>query len=299
MSDCIIKPMPNGKYALVVNGKVINKGSEWYLNKKIRKMKLNLIQEQSVLIKEEIKPDFTVSERFEFINTFTSLVANKKLNSFVITGSGGLGKTHAVISALNSLGLSAHIPPTMNEEPDEDESVVQESEYDYIQIKGFSTAKALYRTLYENNGKIIVFDDCDNILKDANSTNLLKAALDSYEERIICWSSEKMDDLPKRFYFTGRVIFISNLSLSQFPQPIISRSIKVDLTLTVQEKLERIYQVFAEIGTEKKLGDSVVQFLSDNSPKIKHLDIRSAINVLTLAKNVANWQKLALYTVTV
>ena len=33
-------------------------------------------------------------------------------------------------------------------------------------VKGYSTAKGLYRTLFENNGMVIIFDDCDSILKD-------------------------------------------------------------------------------------------------------------------------------------
>jgi hypothetical protein len=57
----------------------------------------------------------------------------------------------------------------------------------FTQIKGFSTAKNMFRTLYENNGSTIIFDDCDSILKDAIAINILKAALDSYDKRVITW----------------------------------------------------------------------------------------------------------------
>ena len=99
-------------------------------------------------------------------------------------------------------------------------------------IKGYSTPKGLYRTLFENRNGVIVFDDCDSVLRDPVSLNLLKGALDSYERRIISWRADIRDeDLPTSFEFRGRVIFISNLGSNQIDQAIISRSMAVDLKI--------------------------------------------------------------------
>ena len=65
-------------------------------------------------IVEEIvkpKPKFSVTERFEFISQFVNLVGSSKLNSFILTGSGGLGKTHAVIEGLKNF-VSTFFPLT-------------------------------------------------------------------------------------------------------------------------------------------------------------------------------------------
>ena len=57
----------------------------------------------------------------------------------------------------------------------------------------------MYRTLFENNKSIIVFDDCDAVLKDPVALNLLKGALDSYGKRIMSWNADTTR-LPERMH---------------------------------------------------------------------------------------------------
>lgn len=242
--------------------------------------------EQAVSTK---KSEFSVDERFKFIAQFVKMIAKKSMNSLIITGDGGLGKTYTVVETLKKLGLV--------------EDTIGEYDGDFIVTKGYSTAKALYRTLWENNGKVLVFDDCDSIHKDMIGANLLKAALDSNEKRIISWGAEfnSADDLPNRFEFTGRVIFISNLPLAKFPQALLSRSMKVDLTLTMDEKLDRIEHVFGEVDEDDDVKAEVLAFIRENAPRITDLNIRSAMNVLKLRAQVDgddDWTRIALYTVT-
>ena len=240
-------------------------------------------------IVEEIvkpKPKFSVSERFEFISQFVNLVGSSKLNSFILTGSGGLGKTHAVIEGLKKKGLR-------------EETIMDEG--DYICIRGFSTAKALYRTLWENNGKVIIFDDADSVHRDPIGANILKAALGSEDKRIISWGAEfpEAESLPNRFEFIGRVVFISNLSQSQFPQALLSRSMRVDLTLNTVEKLERIRQVFGDIKGEVEEKAEVMEFIDKYAEVASDLNIRSALNILKLKRDIGdNWERLALYNFT-
>jgi hypothetical protein len=134
---------------------------------------------------------FDINKRFTFLNQLTGLVVDGVSPSLIVTGEGGLGKTHSVMQVVNDKGL-------------------EKSEY--VVFKGYSTARGLYNSLYDNNGKVIIFDDCDSILEDRVAVNILKSALDSYEKRTISWMARmsRGDDYPQQFDFTGQIIFISN-----------------------------------------------------------------------------------------
>ena len=64
-------------------------------------------------------------------------------------------------------------------------------------------------------GSVIVFDDCDTVLFDDLSLNILKAALDTGKKRIIQWNTESRvldrEGIPDKFEFEGAVIFITNV----------------------------------------------------------------------------------------
>jgi hypothetical protein len=278
-----------GKYELVVNGKVVAKGSDHYMVKRARELGININTESAIAAKQmpkQEKCEFSVDERFQFIEQFVGMVKRKVMNSMIITGDGGLGKTYTVINTLKKLGLK--------------EDTIGEYSGDFIVIKGYSTAKALYRTLWENNDKIIIFDDCDSIHRDPIGANILKGALDSEEKRIITWGAEfsEREELPNRFEFTGRVIFISNLPLMKFPQALLSRSMKVDLTLTTNEKVDRIAHVFQEVDADAFDKKLALDFVRKNAEKFTDLNVRSALNVLKLAKDIGEgWERIALYTV--
>ena len=175
------------------------------------------------------KSHFTINERFEFISQLVGLVASNIQPSAIITGKGGLGKTYTVIKSLETVGFT-------NVSGKE----VESEEKTFRVVKGYSSPKGLYRSLFENQNNIIVFDDTDAILDHDISLNILKAALDSYDERIITWNADLKDDLPKEFEFKGRIIFISNRSHNSIDQAIRSRSMMVDLTMTTDEMIERM-----------------------------------------------------------
>ena len=270
----IVYDAVKNKWVGVIGTRVVVRSvNKEYVERKLQETGVNL---ETLFNKPKI--DFSVTERFGFINQFVTLVALKKLNSFILTGSGGLGKTYSVIEGLKAKGLK--------------------EDNQFVVIRGYSTAKALYRTLWENNNKIIIFDDADSVHKDAIGANILKAALGSEERRMISWGAEFSDseELPNRFEFKGRVVFISNLSQSEFPQAIISRSMKVDITLNTEEKVERITEVFKNIKAEVTHKAEVLEFVKEYAESASDLNIRSALNVLKLRKDVGeNWKRLALY----
>ena len=140
-----------------------------------------------------------------------------------------MGKTHLVKNTLEGMGL-------------------RES-YDFVHFKGRATAAGLFITLYENSDKIIVLDDCDSVFRDDDAVNILKGALDSYDTRKISYITTKAlkdefgGEVPRHFEFTGRVIFISNISQSKLDEAIRSRSFVADVDLTTDQMFARMEQL--------------------------------------------------------
>jgi hypothetical protein len=168
-------------------------------------------------------------------------------------------------------------------------------------VKGYSTPMALYRTLYENNDRIIVFDDCDSIMKDPVAINLLKAALDSYSKRIVSWNSEQRgNDLPSSFQFHGGVVFISNHTLGTLDQAIRTRALCVDLSMTADQKLERMEQIvasgdfLAEAPDEHKA--DALAAIKENLALVRNLSLRTLVQVTKVrSTDRRDWKRLALY----
>ena len=245
---------------------------------------------------ETVESMFKINERFAIMEDFVDMVAQKSLASALITGEGGLGKTYTVMATVKKNGLK---------DVSEMEIGAKFSGKDgYAVIKGYSTAKGLYRTLYENRGRLCIFDDCDSVLRDPVAANLLKAALDSYDKRVISWNAESFgdDDLPKQFEFTGGVIFISNMNKSKIPQAIRSRAMCADVSMSRGDVVERMRTIVQnpefqpDVSTEMKL--EAMDWIDENAfnPLIHELNLRSLVN--TIKCRIAkpdSWKRASLY----
>ena len=280
----------SGKYVAQVDGKVVTSSKSLTRAKRLLKAHLAGMKEMAT---EEVASglSFSVADRFEFVEALSAMVATGKAPSAIITGEGGIGKTYTVTKTLASLGLVASTDAT----DDTPASKV------FTIVKGYSTPMALYRTLYENNDRIIVFDDCDSILKDPTAVNLLKAALDSYGKRIVSWQSEQRgNDLPSSFQFHGGVIFISNHTLGTLDQAIRTRALCVDLSMTADQKLERMEQIvasgdFLEDVPEEYKRDAL-DCIKVNLSKVRNLSLRTLLQVTKVrSTDRRDWQRLALY----
>ena len=189
------------KFAAIINGKEVKRTKLAHLEYCIRTS-----MKSETVVAPVTKSEFTPMERFGFASKFVQLLHKGAINSFIFTGSGGIGKTTAVTNTLSELGLKEDTP----EQPGGD----------FLTIKGFSTPRALYDTLYLYNGKILVLDDADQVFKDPLGANLIKAALDDKKERIITWNSSREDEeIPNRFvYKIGRAhVNSSHIRLSRMP----------------------------------------------------------------------------------
>ena len=223
---------------------------------------------------------FDINQRFGFLDQLTGMVIDGITPSMIVTGEGGLGKTHSVMQTIKDKKLYDN---------------------EFTVFKGYSTSRGLYNTLYDNNGKVIIFDDCDSILDDKVAVNILKSALDSYEKRTITWMARmsRGDEYPQQFDFTGQIIFISNKNMQSIDDAILSRSLTVDLGMTSDEKIQRMSYILPNILPDYDLDvkKDALSFLSQKKDDI-NLNLRSLIITSKLRSSYPdNWKDLANYMI--
>jgi hypothetical protein len=234
---------------------------------------------------QPLESEFTINQRFGFLEKFTNMVLDGETVSAIVTGEGGLGKSHTIMGALEKRGW-------------------QEGTQ-YVVVKGYATPKALYGTLWEHRDKTIIFDDCDSVLKDAVSLNLLKGALDSYDKRTISWLQKGFidDNLPNSFEFQGNIIFISNMSSDKLDQAVKSRSMTIDLSMTLKDKIERMNYILPSVMPcyPMDMKQTALDFMA------QHADIAKEFNMRTLQKIIKithaygdnpEWKDAAKYLIT-
>lgn len=224
--------------------------------------------------------EFGINKRFGFLGDLAKMVIMGVSPSLIVTGEGGLGKSYSIKNALVDCGMEEH---------------------EFVFFKGYSTARGLYNSLYDNNGKVIIFDDCDSVLEDKVALNILKSALDSYDEREITWMSKmnKSDEYPNKFSFTGRIIFISNKKKDSIDQAVLSRSLVVDLSMTADDKIERMRHILSAILPEYSMNTKIqaLDFLEGVKNKAQ-LNMRTLIMVTKLADSFpGKWEDMATYMV--
>ena len=285
-------------YSVVLNdtvlcsrGDLANLERTWMYNKKViaagvtKVTPIERTQTGEVVVEETPQaPTFSIEKRFGFYENFLNMVINGVNSSMIVTGKGGLGKSFVANKVLEEKGL--------------------EQDVDYVVVKGYSTAKAMYRTLFENSDKVVIFDDCDSVLQDKVSLEILKTALDSYDKRIITWGSEGgfgENDLPTCFEFRGQVIFISNMPREKVNQALISRSLTVDLSMTKAEAIERMESILVDVLPEYPMSikRDALEFLDANKEVCKDLNMRTLLKVSKVRSEFPlDWEDNAMYMIT-
>ena len=242
-----------------------------------------------------VNDEFGINDRFGFVEKLVRMVAAGVQPSAMITGAGGLGKTYTVIKTLEAEGYK-----DISNLADFQVGTILNARKCFTMVKGYSTPKGLYRTLFENNKSVIVFDDCDSVLKDPVALNLLKGALDSYGKRIISWNADfRDDDLPRSFEFTGRVIFISNLDQSKVDQAIRSRSMMIDLSMTDDQKIDRM-EFIAQLPEflpeyNRSIKTDALNLIRELKDRAREISLRTLISIAKIRASNDDWKDLAKY----
>ena len=158
-----------------------------------------------------------------------------------------------------------------------------------------------------------MFDDCDSVLMDDLSLNILKAALDTSKKRTIHWNTDsrllRSEGVPNSFEFKGGAIFITNIKfdhvkskkLRDHLEALESRCHYLDLTIdTEREKLLRIEQVITECGMldAYELDDfakaDIVNFTKANVSRLRELSLRTVLKIADLRVSMpTKWQAVA------
>jgi hypothetical protein len=241
-------------------------------------------------------------ERFEILDDMTRAVKKGDVRAMIVTGPPGVGKSFGVEKVLSKHDVFADVA--------NDQKLKK-----YEVVKGAMSAIGLYSKLYHFSEKknILVFDDCDSVLMDDLSLNILKAALDTSKKRMIHWNTDsrllRSEGVPNSFEFKGGAIFITNIKfdhvkskkLRDHLEALESRCHYLDLTIdTEREKLLRIEQVIRECGMldayeftdlDKEL---VVDFVKENVSRLRELSLRTVLKIADLKASMpAKWRAVA------
>ena len=259
----------------------------------IRAKELALANETDDEIMERLK------QRFDILEDMTRAVKKGDVRSMIVTGPPGVGKSFGVEKVLSKHDVFADVA---------NDSKLKK----YEVVKGAMSAIGLYSKLYNYSDKkcILVFDDCDSVLLDDLSLNILKAALDSSKKRMIHWNTDsrllRSEGVPNSFEFKGGAIFITNIKfehvrskkLKDHLEALESRCHYLDLTIdTEREKLLRIKQVIRDCDMledydlEPWAKMEVVDFIEANAKRMRELSLRMVLKVADIRVSMpANWK---------
>ena len=238
-------------------------------------------------------------ERFSILEDMTYAACDGVVRGMVVTGPPGVGKSFGVENVLKDAGIMKKLS--------------NDSLRRFGVEKGAATPIGLYQLLYDYSadGSVLVLDDCDSVLYDELSLNLLKAALDSGKKRTLSWRSESRalanNGVPDTFDFKGSIIFITNVKfertrgkLKDHLEAIMSRCHFLDLTLdTMRDKFLRCKQIVADgMLNEYKFGEDETKELMDyiytNKNKLREMSLRMVLKIADLKKmNKAKWKSYA------
>jgi DNA-binding NarL/FixJ family response regulator len=241
--------------------------------------------------------------RFQVLQDMTQAVKAGTVRAMIVTGPPGVGKSFGVEEVLSRQDLFNTLG---NKKPK------------YEIVKGAMSALGLYSKLYEfsDRGNVVVFDDCDSVLLDDLSLNILKAALDSSKKRTIAWNTDsrllRQEGVPDRFEFKAGAIFITNIKfenvrskkLQDHLAALESRCHYIDLQMdTDREKVLRIKQITEDgmletYDFENDEKTEIVDYIIENRAKMRELSLRTVLKVADLRKSFPmSWRQMAEVTV--
>ncbi len=192
----------------------------------------------------------------------------------LVQGRGGIGKSHSI------------------------KKVLVKEDANYFELSGDLTEAHLYRTLFENNGKIIWLKDAVKILTFQGSLNLLKAATESED---VCKLtkhnySNKQDDLPDEFECSCRFIFdfntINSPSLKADMDALVTRGDFIRLNMSNNDIIE-IMKTICKSSDDINVTEFLIKELKDKP--YADINLRTqykAIRTFNFCKqNKLNWKK--------
>ena len=253
----------------------------------------NVVSAQAAQAETDDQVIERLRERFQILEDMTYASCDGVVRGMVVTGPPGVGKSFGVEKVLKDAGIMLKMSQNSNRK--------------FGVEKGAATPIGLYQLLYDysGDGSVLVLDDCDSVLYDELSLNLLKAALDSSPKRTLSWRSESRalanNGVPDNFEFKGSIIFITNVKfertrgkLKDHLDAIMSRCHYLDLTLdTMRDKFLRCKQVIGEGMLSKyNFGEQeeadLMDYIYTNKNRLREMSLRMVLKIADLRKMNAN-----------
>jgi hypothetical protein len=239
-------------------------------------------------------------ERFQILEDMSYAACDGVVRGMVVTGPPGVGKSYGVEQVIREAEV-------MNKMSGGSGNTGMK----FGMEKGAASPIGLYKLLYEYSGpgSVLVLDDCDSVLYDETSLNLLKAALDSSPKRRLSWRSESRalykEGIPDTFEFEGSIIFITNLKfdktrgkIKDHLDAIMSRCHYLDLTLdTMRDKFLRCKQIVDDgmldgHNFSKQEQDDLLEYISEHRSKLREMSLRMVLKIADLKKmNGTKWKR--------
>lgn len=235
---------------------------------------LNLALKKNVQVRVEVSDEVQKQEKelqakrddpkqvFKKMQVYVNMVIDGTNPSLILCGAPGVGKTFRVKQQLKAHNYTEG--------------------QNLFTIKGKCTPRMLYTSLYEfqRKGDVLVIDDADALVgpkAPEDAINILKGALDSTsddEGRLVSYGisgklvDEEGEPIPKRFYYNGSIIIITNWNAGSLDTALRGRSYIQDISFTNEDVLNIIKELLPKIDT---------QHLSEKS-KVKALDFLEKLN---------------------
>lgn len=148
-----------------------------------------------------------IVNRFDGLTEMMQAMVKGTNRAMITSGAPGIGKTYTINRLL--------------------EHAENKGQIEFKKVSGYMTATMLYQLLWENrkSNQIIMIDDCDAIFYSDDAANLLKAALDTGDTRVVSYKVSGMGDdeeegadgeIPSEFIYEGRMIFVTNIDFTAF-----------------------------------------------------------------------------------
>lgn len=242
--------------------------------------------------------DMRIRRRFQVLDIMCAGVIQGNVRGLIVSGAAGIGKTYTFERELVAAQERGEIGNLEH-------------------VKGKLTPLFLFKTLYENRnpGDVVLLDDCDSVFSDETALNILKAALDSSDERWLTYGSAtkwlEENNVESKFLFEGSIIFITNLDfdsmiaadskMSPHYSALISRSTYLDLAIHSRlEIMVRVQQIatstnlMSTLGVGAETATQIVAFCWENYSKMREISIRTLVKIASYVRIAPDqWEMLA------
>jgi len=212
--------------------------------------------------------------KYQYAEYLVDMVIKKISPACILESEGGLGKSYLVQSMV-------------------EEQIPEEYEYH----SGHITPLALYKKMYDQNGKVIILDDVEEVFSNNISVGIMSPTLwKAKKTRIVSWgtTSDKLGNYPQKFEFKGGVILLANrIPRKNDPKvrAIITRTHYYRIELTYKEKMDIIKRI---LDTEDFYQLAGVSLSKDDRERLK-FDLENNTSLVTKYFNFRTMVKMAMY----